>query len=187
MHQLLFRPHALHPRVLIVLAVALVALVATAASAQAAPVRQIQLNAIKGPGGAKMVLEAQSNKLVKLVPAQSGNLRQQWVQESSSFGGATFRNLGVFNQCLRDTGPQSQNQNLQVGSCTDQLGGRQRWMLRTGSIANTGVQIQNVATSRVIVQYISDLTDFDVDVFTTSFGDAFPNSSEWRLPRIGDI
>jgi hypothetical protein len=104
MHQFLFRPHALHPRVLIVLAVPLVALVATAASAQAAPVRQIQLNAIKGPGGAKLVLEAQSNKLVKLVPAQSGNLRQHWVQESSSFGGATFRNLGVFNHRLIQRG-----------------------------------------------------------------------------------
>jgi hypothetical protein len=181
----LFRPLAMHPRALFALALALLALVATAASAQAAPVRQIQLNAIKGPGGAKMVLEAQSNKLVKLVPAQAGNLRQQWVQESSSFGGVTFRNLGVFNQCLRDTGPQTQNQNLQVGSCTDLIAGRQRWKFRTGSVANTGVQIQNVATSRVIVQFISDFTDFDVDVFTKSFGDAFPNSSEWRLPRVG--
>jgi hypothetical protein len=185
MHQLLFRPYALGPRALAALAVALVALIATAASAQAAPVRQIQLNAIKGPGGAKMVLEAQSNKLIKLVPAQSGNLRQQWVQESSPFGGATFRNLGVFNQCLRDTGPQFQNQNLQVGSCTDQLGGRQRWMFRTGSVGNTGVQIQNVATGRVVMQFISDFTDFDVEALPKSLGDSFPNSSEWRLPQVG--
>jgi hypothetical protein len=129
MHQLLFRPYALRPRALAALAVALVALIATAASAQAAPVRQIQLNAIKGPG----------------------------------------------------------NQNLQVGSCADQLGGRQRWMFRTGSVGNTGVQIQNVATSRVVMHFISDFTDFDVEALPKSLGDSFPNSSEWRLPRIGDI
>lgn len=178
MHQFLRRAAAL------ALSAGILASLPAVANAQGPVTRNIQLNALRAPDGSKLVLEAQTDKSIKLVPVKANNLRQRWVQESSSFGGVTFRNVGVFNQCLRDTGPQSQNQNLRVGSCTDLIAGRQRWKFRTGSVGNTGVQIQNQATGRVVMQFISDFTDFDVEMLPLSLANSFPNSSEWRLPAV---
>jgi len=171
---------------LLALLVGLVAMLATAVSAQAAPIRQIQINTLRAPDGSKLVLEAQSDKNVFLRPAKAGFARQQWVQESSSFGGATFRNVGVFNQCLRDQSPTNGQRNLQVGSCTDLIGGRQRWKFATGSIANTGSRLINQGTGLIPFVYIDDFNQFDVTTAVASLGNSFPDASEWRLPKVGD-
>jgi hypothetical protein len=169
--------HRLRAVSLLAALAALFAMLAAAASAQAAPVRQIQLNV----GTPKLALEAQFDQSVKLVPSNSSQARQRWVEVDHGTT-VSFRNQGTL-QCLREVSPQSPTQLdlLKVGSCTDLNTGLPRWQFRTGSIANSGVQIQNAATGRVIMSL------FDTPVLVPKFtGDQSPNFSEWRLPKVGE-
>jgi hypothetical protein len=172
--------HRLRAVSLLAALAALFAMLAAAASAQAAPIRQIQLNVGTAPNGAKLALEAQPDKTVKLVPSNPNNPRQRWVETdlgtTSSYRVEAVLN-GTINQCLREFPGSGDISELKVASCNT---GLKRWQLRTGSIANTGVQIQNADTGRVIMSFFGAPV-----VLPKSIGDSVPDLSEWRLPMVG--
>jgi hypothetical protein len=158
---------------------------AAASSAQAAAVRQIEIHALRAPDGSRLALEAQSNGDVLLRPSKPSLFRQRWVQESSPFGGVTFRNQGTL-ACLRDHSPVTDGgRNLRAGSCNDLIGGRQRWKFASGSIGNTGQQLINQGTGLLPLVFTDDFNQFDVTTALKSFAEKFPNNSEWRMPLVG--